>query len=111
MTKTKELPKNIETWVTALESGEYDQCSGALYNGEGYCCLGVYAKVVLGYAVEAIIGDEEDDNSYEGPTEIYQEIREDAYIHRGVYDKGMAMNDSGDSSFIDIAKMIREAYT
>jgi hypothetical protein len=107
MTNTKELPTNIETWVTALESGEYDQCIGSLHNGEGYCCLGVYAKVVLGYDDGAIMGDEEDD---EGPTEIYREIREDAYMHRGVYDKGMFMNDARES-FIDIAEMIREAYT
>jgi hypothetical protein len=108
MTKTKELPKNIETWVTALESGEYSQCEGALYNGEGYCCLGVYAKVVLGYDDEAIMGDQ-DGNNGEGPKYLYVKIAGDISMQHGVYNKGMSMNDGGES-FIDIAKMIRKAY-
>jgi hypothetical protein len=108
MTKTKELPVNIETWVTALESGEYDQCEGALYDGEGYCCLGVYAIAVLGYEDEAILScSSGTDNS--GPTEVYHEIKKSMYIW--CYEDGIAMNDSGESSFIDIAKMIRKAYT
>lgn len=32
-------------WLAALESGEYQQCSGTLSNGSGYCCLGVLAKI------------------------------------------------------------------
>jgi hypothetical protein len=109
MTKTKELPKNIETWVTALESGEYDQCTHSLYNGKGYCCLGVYAKVVLGYNDKDISPTHyTDDNA--GPTKIYKEIRVNLYEEGEIYGKGITMNDSG-GSFIDIAKMIREAYT
>jgi hypothetical protein len=107
MTNAKELPKNIETWVTALESGEYSQCEGALYNGEGYCCLGVYAKVVLGYSDDGIKSDELVGLG-SGPNEVYQEIEDSVY--KACYNKGITMNDSGDS-FIDIAKMIREAYT
>jgi hypothetical protein len=109
MTKTKELPTNIETWVTALESGDYDQCEGTLYNGKGYCCLGVYAKVVLGYDDEVIMGDE-DVSDGEGPKYVYVKIQGDTSIVHGVYHEGMSMNDRG-KSFIDIAKMIREAYT
>jgi hypothetical protein len=107
MTKTKELPTNIETWVTALESGEYDQCTQALYDGVGYCCLGVYAKVVLGYDDEGIKSDETFTDGA-GPNEIYREI--ERTVNKGCYGKGIRMNDSGES-FIDIAKMIREAYT
>ncbi len=33
-------------WTAALRSGEYEQCTGVLYNGEGYCCLGVLCKVM-----------------------------------------------------------------
>tara|TARA_R110000796_G_C14396988_1_gene417127 strand:- start:84 stop:413 length:330 start_codon:yes stop_codon:yes gene_type:complete len=109
MTKTKELPTNIETWVTALESGEYDQCKGTLHNGEGYCCLGVYAKVVLGYGDESIRANGLV-NGGVGPEEVYKEIRGLHWGYSGVYETGVDMNDSG-NSFIDIAKMIREAYT
>ena len=96
MTNTKELPKNIETWVNALESGEYAQCTKALHNGDGYCCLGVYAKVVLGHSDEHIT--------------VYEEIRSEVNMDISVYRKGISMNDNG-KSFLDIAKMIREAYT
>jgi hypothetical protein len=109
MTNTKELPVNIETWVTALESGEYDQCEGALYNGEGYCCLGVYAKVVLGLPDEDIISDETECEPV-GPQEVYEKIQFDDDMDSSVYHNGIDMNDGGES-FIDIAKMIREAYT
>ena len=40
---------NIEIadkWVAALRSGEYKQATGALYTGNGYCCLGVLCKVL-----------------------------------------------------------------
>ena len=32
-------------WVKALRSGEYKQTKGVLYNGKGYCCLGVLCKI------------------------------------------------------------------
>ena len=109
-TKTKELPENIKTWVDALDSGNYPQTTGALCNTEGYCCLGVYAKVVLGLS----------DVDMVGPTlgcgyVVYAEGDEKAYddiqsrVNHGVYQEGIRMNDAGEA-FVDIAKMIREAY-
>ncbi len=32
-------------WVEALRSGLYQQCTGQLCDGTGYCCLGVLSKV------------------------------------------------------------------
>lgn len=37
-----------EKWLSELESGKHKQATGELYNGEGYCCLGVAARFVLG---------------------------------------------------------------
>jgi hypothetical protein len=39
-----------EKWLTALESGEYQQTKHALHRPEKneYCCLGVACKLVLG---------------------------------------------------------------
>jgi hypothetical protein len=37
-----------EKWLKALESGEYKQCTEALFDGTGYCCLGVADVVCLG---------------------------------------------------------------
>jgi hypothetical protein len=46
MNKIK-LPKKDRTdWLNALRSGEYNQDTGELATGEGYCCLGVYCKVI-----------------------------------------------------------------
>lgn len=42
------LGPNQTKWIEALESGNYNQCTGRLFNGEGYCCLGVGARVFLG---------------------------------------------------------------
>jgi hypothetical protein len=36
----------LDIWTTALRSGEYDQTRGALWDGAGYCCLGVLADLV-----------------------------------------------------------------
>jgi len=37
-----------DKWIAALLSGEYKQAKGKLYDGEGYCCLGVLCKVLGG---------------------------------------------------------------
>jgi hypothetical protein len=36
---------NAERWVEALRSGEYQQAKSVLYDGTGYCCLGVACKL------------------------------------------------------------------
>ena len=42
-----------KTWVEALRSGDYTQAVGMLYDGKGYCCLGVLCHV-MGYTFEAV---------------------------------------------------------
>jgi hypothetical protein len=40
------MDKQIKTkWLKALRSGRYKQTQNNLYDGKGYCCLGVLAKV------------------------------------------------------------------
>lgn len=39
--ETKLDPKFKEKWIAALRSGEYQQAKGKLFDGIGYCCLGV----------------------------------------------------------------------
>jgi len=109
-TKTKELPEHIKLWTDALDSGDYPQTTGALYNTEGYCCLGVYAKVVLGLSDVDLVGQTEEEFQVyaEGVTKVYDDIQN--RVNRGAYAKGIRMNDAGET-FVDIAKMIREAYT
>ena len=35
------IPENIQKWIEALRSGEYNQATGSLRGPTGYCCLGV----------------------------------------------------------------------
>jgi len=114
---TKKLPDNIKIWVDALESGDWDQTTVCLHDVSGYCCIGVYAKVVLGLSDRSLIG-KLDNNGYsvpvEGPSTVYKKVRSSLNIppnnYSNVYYEGMEMNDDG-KSFVDIAKMIREAYS
>lgn len=47
---TSEQEENVKIWVKALRSGEYEQAQGALWDGQnGYCCLGVVGKAILGF--------------------------------------------------------------
>ena len=45
-------PEFKEKFVAALESGEYKQTQSVLYDGSGYCCLGVAAKLMGATFVE-----------------------------------------------------------
>ena len=40
-------------WLEALESGGYEQCQKMLYDGKGYCCLGL-ACMTLGIAAKPV---------------------------------------------------------
>ena len=46
------LTANQLKWVEALESGEYKQATGVLFDGDGYCCLGV-ACHIAGASIQA----------------------------------------------------------
>jgi hypothetical protein len=55
-------------WVAALRSGKYDQTTGALRDGVGYCCLGVLCEVAIeaGVPVQVYHGEEDELASYDG---------------------------------------------
>jgi hypothetical protein len=38
-------PEIKEKWLEALRSGEYHQSKNGLYDGVGYCCLGVLCDI------------------------------------------------------------------
>jgi hypothetical protein len=44
-------------WLTALRSGAYPQAKNTLFNGTGYCCLGVLEKCVIGEVSRHIDGE------------------------------------------------------
>lgn len=41
-----EIHENRVIWIEALESNKYPQARFKLFNGKGYCCLGVAEKVL-----------------------------------------------------------------
>ena|SRR3990167_5094602 len=59
---TKRVPwqfgRNQKAWLRALRSGNFEQTEGKLFDGEGYCCLGV-ACVVAGrtFRKDKLTGD------------------------------------------------------
>ena len=48
-------------WLKALRSGKYAQCTRDLYDGKGYCCLGVLQKLVTRKNPPRRWGGENDD--------------------------------------------------
>jgi len=107
---TKKLPENIQKWVDALRSGEYNQVKGTLKGKMedgtvGFCCLGVYCE---------IMGKEAPTHFYgwggyfnEGPKGHYDWLK--VQIGEYVCDIGAKMNDRGES-FFEIADMIEKEY-
>ena len=43
--ETKEIPKNIKLWTTALQSNKYPQIIDYLRNPQGFSCLGLACEV------------------------------------------------------------------
>jgi hypothetical protein len=99
------LNKAAKKWVKALRSGKYKQTQGCLYDGYGYCCLGVACELAK---KEGIIEDYDGDMSF--PPIAVQNWLElssmdgelpDSYTHGSLID----YNDEG-SSFKKIAQII-----
>lgn len=42
----QQIKANRKKWAAALRSGKYKQCRHKMYDGIGFCCLGVAAVVV-----------------------------------------------------------------
>lgn len=59
-------PEIRAQWTAALRSGEYQQTTGALRNGEGFCCMGVLCDI----AVKQEIIDEPDKTG-DGPVHVW----------------------------------------
>lgn len=106
MEDTKQKAKQ---WVDALRSGKYTQDLDYLFSGEGYCCLGVYAKDVMScdddlLYKDGFVGREGARNKV---SSIYGQIRQE--FGSAFCDRLIAMNDSG-KSFLEIADKIEEEY-
>lgn len=102
-------------WARALESGKYHQTKNKLFNGKGYCCLGVLCKIT-GFKFQK---DEEGNYQCEGgeiedlPFEVQDLTGFQSCL--GDYEEGEGsnnlarLNDEG-KKFKTIAKVIREKW-
>lgn len=93
---------DLDKWCDALKSGDYKQITHYLHNNKGYCCVGIYGVVVMGFKPEDIdTTDEKSDNC----REVYKQFEDivgsaEAYNYYYLNDKG--------TSFDQIAEYARE---
>ena len=87
------LTDNQETWLTALESGEWKQCHNTMHEtrwnsaNEAHCCLGVAERLFDGFILKT--GDDH------------------LNLLRGGLNECINMNDKEKLSFTEIASTIR----
>lgn len=88
-------------WISALRSGELKQTTRRLFDGEGYCCLGVLCKV----AGRETTPTSENDDDWEESKENYRFVRN--VLEEGTVEALMEMNDAG-KTFPEIADFIEK---
>jgi hypothetical protein len=59
-------PEIKAKWIEALRSGEYAQGRLALRTDDGYCCLGVLCDLAAKAGVVEWLGDDEDEEPWDG---------------------------------------------
>jgi len=100
-------------WADALESGKFKKTKHVLYDGKGYCCLGV-ACVIAGLKPEKLPEGIMAFDGYDAdlPLKVRKKFR--IKSSDGTYGDGgcclMDDNDYGRKSFKAIAKIIRERW-
>lgn len=73
-------PEIKDRWLQKLRSGQYDQIKGELWDGEGFCCLGVLCEVAV---EDGIIKRNEDFNSgYTAPLMCRDDSGDDREFYR-----------------------------
>ena len=99
-------PAIKDKWIAALRSGEYEQTTGQLRNGDSFCCLGVLCNVHA-YEHPHIAKRQEKCGVYMGCTTMPPDaVRNWAGIHDDQYLRRFAeFNDTG-STFAQIADAI-----
>lgn len=96
-----DIRSTLMEWAGTLRSGKYQQCQEQLTDGEGFCCLGVFADMHGIEIPRPNWGSADGDMDVNGPT--YNTIKKQ--IPYFVYDRGISMNDEG-KTFEEIADMI-----
>lgn len=110
-----------EEFLSALESGEYEQTKGQLCNNKGYCCLGVACEVYIKLGGDLSKHIEEDGDVRYGST-YYSYLPDELVNAYGFYDvhgvvemnkniagySSLVTANDGGISFAHLAKEIRK---
>ena len=105
-------PEIKAEWLTALRSGAYKQCKGALNRNDGYCCLGVLADVIDKKDIRPIwhwgrTRDHDGDRSFgSSVTNLPDNLAE--YLGMTIMERStlVDLNDKYEQTFDEIAKYI-----
>ena len=82
MGELKLKPAVKQLWLEGLRSGEFEQCSGKLSNGVGYCCLGVLSELAHR---EGVLTREVQTSTYKPVFGSEDDRRTETSIHYGGY--------------------------
>lgn len=110
-------------WVAALRSGEYQQTRQALYDGKGFCCLGVLCEIMerpkslvngtngtylYDFGPYTYTDDDGFDHteSFEEDGELPPPFREQIGMSLGFMEVLIEMNDTDRNNFSEIAEWI-----
>lgn len=114
---TAEQREHIELWVKDLRSGKKRQTKGALFDGRGYCCLGVacatYRREVGGKwrrNPEEAARIFEDATQEENASILPRDVKSWLGIDAERMDIYVTMNDSYDATFKQIADRVEIDY-
>lgn len=73
-------PEVKQLWLEGLRSGDFQQCSGTLSNGVGYCCLGVLSELAHR---QGVLTREEQINTWRPVSG--GDTRSETSVHYGAY--------------------------
>lgn len=96
--------QEAKEWAEALRSGAYKQTSGALKDGNGYCCLGVEWQVHPTQCANVDDGQVASLRYYNEDGSRDQRLR----LPGQIQSKLMNMNDDDGKSFFEIADYIEQ---
>lgn len=99
----------LETWPEALESGEYKQAKGQLYDPDekGYCCLGVACKLLNDMR---LIKKDDWINDAELPEKAIALLSIGSSGEHKRENQSLANDNDNGKSFKQIAKLIRSIH-
>jgi len=102
----EEIKENRRMWVEALESGNWTQRRGSLFNATrtGHCCLGVACEVLAPAAASAAAYDADAAAAH---TAAYAAVRAACGLTPPETRIFIAANDEDLLTFAEIAQMVR----